>query len=602
MRQMFNLIARFNRDERGAFALIFGLVAVVLIAFGGAVVDYVAMEQVRNRGQIALDAATLALQPEIFKTPVNITDIKDRAEDLLLDRLGEQSGVTATLLTPIVDVASGTLTLEAEMSVPTVFVTLVGVHSLDPYIKSQATRRLLSVEVAMVLDNSGSMGQRSKMSNLKIAACNAVNILFYDRDGLGCEIPYGVTKNDNVKISVVPFTALVNIGTQFKNELWLDWTSASQVAAFGKILNFDDDDDEDTAFLGPMDRRTLFSETNTSWQGCIEARVSPYDTTDDAPDSPERKFIPLFSPDTVYNSSNYLSDTGGSCQVKTCTVTSDVSNCYEDRRGNWTCYSSSNDSYVKREGSKTTNMRSSSCLPSNPILTSTSENLSYRNGSYRGTQTKVYSLLTERELQDRMCKYTGTRVSSSQTNDNCPSAKLLPLTDQPKSVLDSIDAMVANGNTNIQQGTVWGMHALTSGEPLTEAKAAAPGQVSKVLIVMTDGENYPDLTSDSDMNGSSYFSWGFRYDGRLGPKSDINTRGKLTNVMDDRTVAACEYARNDRDIVVYTIGLGSDSGTKAMLTKCASDEDHAYFPENASDLNGVFRAIADKLAALRLSQ
>ncbi|MGV8832466.1 MAG: hypothetical protein ACOH2N_10855 [Devosia sp.] len=601
MRQFFNLIGRFRRDERGAFAVIFGLMAIVLVALSGATVDYVSLEQMRNRGQIALDAATLALQPEIFKTPVNVANIKQRAQDLLLDRLAGEHGVTASLHEPKVDVASGTLTLEAEMHVPTVFVALVGVKMMDAQIKSQAVRRLLSVEVAMVLDNSGSMGG-SKMSNLKTAACNAVNILFYDKDGLGCKVPTGVTKKTNVKIGVVPFTAMVNIGTQFKNKSWLDWTSQSQLAAYGKILNFDDDDNENTPFTGPVDRRTLFTETNTSWQGCIEARVAPYDTTDDPPDAAIRKFIPLFSPDTVYNNSNYLSDTGGSCQVKTCTQTTSVNGCYQDYWGRWTCYGASSSTYAKRVGSNTSNQGASSCIPSNGVLLNRSENYWYGYGGGQGTITSTYSLLTERELQDRICKYDGASTWSGNTNYACPSAKLLPLTDQPKAVLDSINAMVASGNTNIQQGTVWGMHALTSGEPLTEAAPMAPGQVSKVLIVMTDGENYPDLTNDSDMNGSTYFSWGFRYDGRIGPKADVNTRQKLTNVMDDRTIAACEYARNNRDITVYTIGLGSNNATKAMLTSCASDSEHAYFPNNASDLNDVFRAIAAKLAALRLSQ
>jgi Flp pilus assembly protein TadG len=50
MRQFSNLIGRFRRDERGAFAVIFGLMAIVLVALSGATVDYVSLEQMRNRG------------------------------------------------------------------------------------------------------------------------------------------------------------------------------------------------------------------------------------------------------------------------------------------------------------------------------------------------------------------------------------------------------------------------------------------------------------------------------------------------------------------------------------------------------------------------
>ena len=61
MSPFLSLVGRFGRDERGVFAVVFGLMAIVLIALGGAVVDYVALQQARSRAQIALDAAALAL-------------------------------------------------------------------------------------------------------------------------------------------------------------------------------------------------------------------------------------------------------------------------------------------------------------------------------------------------------------------------------------------------------------------------------------------------------------------------------------------------------------------------------------------------------------
>ena len=66
--------------------------AIVLVALSGAVVDYVALEQARNRSQVALDAAALALQPLIFEDPIDIADITAKAEALLHDRLGIVAG------------------------------------------------------------------------------------------------------------------------------------------------------------------------------------------------------------------------------------------------------------------------------------------------------------------------------------------------------------------------------------------------------------------------------------------------------------------------------------------------------------------------------
>lgn len=580
------LASRFTRDERGAFAVVFGLMAIVLIALGGAVVDYVALQQAKSRAQIALDAAALALQPQIFNEPINIADIKTKAENLLVDRLGNAFGVGVTISDPVANVGAGSLILEAQVSMPTMFVSLVGVQQLNAGIRSEAQRMMLDLEVAMVLDNSGSMGG-SRISNLKVAARCATNILLYDAvNDATCDPLSGASVKENVKIGLVPFALMVNIGTQFKNEAWLDWAGISPLAS----LNFDDDDNQNTPFNGPVDRAALFAATNSEWKGCVEARQDPYDTTDDAPDSPDKLFLPLFSPDTYTGLTNsYLSDTGGTCEVKTCIERVEERNC--DR---WGCAGPTITSYSKRIGSTTTNV-ASSCIPSERTQLSTSSSTS---GNKRITTT-TYSLLTPRELQERLCKYNNTNISDSRTNADCPGTAMLPLTNTPGTLTTRINQMVANGNTNIQQGTIWGVHMLTSGEPLTDALPRSDS-VAKALIVMTDGENYPKYSWD--MNGSGYFSWGFRKDNRLSDDPQkTDTQAEMTSVMDEKTRAACETAKG-LGIRVYVVGLAVPSSVKDLLDDCASGPEYAFFPDTPSDLVDDFKEIAGRLAPLRLAQ
>ena len=181
------------------------------------------------------------------------------------------------------------------------------------------------------------------------------------------------------------------------------------------------------------------------------------------------------------------------------------------------------------------------------------------------------------------------------------------MTQTPKTVTDKITAMKAEGSTNIQQGAVWGMHALTHEAPMTEGRPDNEGQVnaenvSKALIIMTDGENDPPFTS-SDFNGGTYFSWGFPYDGRLSQiASETNTETKIRAIQDAKTLAACDYAKNERHIEVYTIGLSSPNGVKAMLTTCATDAAHAFFQNKPEDLMDTFKAIADQLAPLTITK
>ena len=65
MRRLQDLLKRFRRDESGSFLVIFALLAIVLIATSGAVVDFTYTQTARSRAQTAIDAAALALQPKV---------------------------------------------------------------------------------------------------------------------------------------------------------------------------------------------------------------------------------------------------------------------------------------------------------------------------------------------------------------------------------------------------------------------------------------------------------------------------------------------------------------------------------------------------------
>ncbi len=56
--------------------------------------------------------------------------------------------------------------------------------------------------------------------------------------------------------------------------------------------------------------------------------------------------------------------------------------------------------------------------------------------------------------------------------------------------------MVATGNTNVTIGMVWGWHALTKSEPLTDA-SDPKNDLDKVVILLTDGDNTENRFSTS---------------------------------------------------------------------------------------------------------
>lgn len=551
------LLRQFRDDQRGAFAIMFGVIAVVLIAMGGAVVDYVSLEQARNRAQIALDAAALALQPRIFEKPVDRADIQQKAQALLNERLG--GGRAAAQIEAVeVDVPNGSLLLRAHMDISTIFVSLVGVEEMSASLISEATRKQLALEVVMVLDNSSSMSQQNRITYLQNAAKCAANTLFYtevvDSDfskgiSQSCEPASDAEQIADVRIGLVPFTATVNVGSSYASADWIDRDGLSSIAAD----NFDDDQNEDTPYRGPVKRLDLFASLNSNegWRGCVEAR--PHKSTGsgntlflDTDDTPPTRndgdtlFVPFFSPDLPdggnrgpnYGNQNYISDTGGSCT---------------------------------------------------------------RNNN-----------LSEREKLEQVCKYDNARVSASFSvgpNAECTLIPIQPLTDDPVAVTDTIARMKASGYTNIHEGTAWGFRVLSPTEPFSEGVDYTVTTNSKVMIIMTDGENTA-ATSTSDaqrLNGaSSYTAYGWPRNGRLGNMGWSNSA--LVREMDTRTLQTCTNAKAEGvGIRIYTIGLGSNSTTRQMLTNCASSTGNAHFPSNPSQLKDVFKSIADDLAALRLA-
>jgi hypothetical protein len=218
-------------------------------------------------------------------------------------------------------------------------------------------------------------------------------------------------------------------------------------------------------------------------------------------------------------------------------------------------------------------------------------------------RTRYYT--DPRAMQERQCKYaSGVTVSkwADGPNGDCPDSDILPLTDARTTVLTKISTMVAEGGTNIHQGVMWGFHMLSPTEPLTEGKPY-DSATSKVMIVMTDGENtyYPY----NNMNGAwLYMPYGFPYNQRLGKIGDSTEMFQAE--MDARTSTTCENAKA-AGISIYTIGLATDDTSdpakvKTMLTNCASSAGQAFFPKEPSELTDVFTKIASELAKLRLAR
>jgi hypothetical protein len=543
-----------------------------------------------------MDAAVLALQPKIHTQTK--AQIKATAEKLLNESL-DNPGVTITMLDPDIDKEEGRLLLQARISRPTFFVKFVGINKMEALVESEATRARNRLEVAMVLDNSGSMGG-TKIARLREAAVLAVDIISEYKD-----FP------DKVFFGLVPFNDMIKVNPSYRNtKSWLDKDGRSS----SSWDNFDDDDDSTTDHdvTKASDRLSRFdlfdAMDNVSWAGCVEARPHnpslPFeerlDVFDKAPtpSDGDSYIVPLFQPDTPDGTSyrfNYLSDSGSACSNTTstgvCTETS------------WTGrYASSGSSSSYNPDSGFPSNPNNTCSCSGRTITSSSSSWDWYYGTTTNRTCRVLGL---RERQERICKYEGAspnQIGYNSPNGSCTVDRVTPLTNDMGSIKTKINAMDANGGTNIHMGAMWGWRVLSPQEPFSEGVGYDKG-ASKVMIVMTDGENTAYPSGDNFNNTYYYSMYGLHYNERMGDLS--STSWQIRTEMNKRTLQVCQNAKaKDVDIEIYTIGLGVSSGSAngTMLTNCASDAGKAYFPADASELNDVFTAIADQLSDLRLSK
>lgn len=578
--------------------VIFGVMAIVLVALSGSVVDYVGVQQARTRAQVALDAATLSLQPSIYDETE--AEIRTKAQALLTQQIND-TGISSDIYNVDIDTEAGSLLIEARLNVPLVFVSLIGIDHMEPVIASEATRKKLNLEVVMVLDNSGSMDSYSRMTKLKTASKNAVDILFE-----------GKATKDNVAVAVVPFTTMVNAGSSYANASWVDKTGNSDIAND----NFDTDDNDATTFNGPVDRLALFGAlSNVSWRGCFEARPYPYSTNDTVPSNstPNTKFVPAFAPDEPGNKgqdptwgslfyNSYLDDEAAACvATHNCKFVQVQLNC----NSGWNnCNSTTtSNTTMATYPNGTTQTGSNVCNCNSDSVTSDTNWQNKQSGSSKYKErTRIcgqVSTLSDREKQERLCKYTGT-VSTSKDGPNagCPTALILPLNHTVSTIKNSINAMTADGGTNIHQGAIWGFHVISPSEPFTEG-TAYDSATSKVMILMTDGEN--TFYTAGNMNNAQFNqAYGLPYNQREGNMSSTNnSMATRMNTLLSETCTNIKAA----DITIYTIGLSSPNTTTTNLIKnCASDASKAFFPSAASELDSIFEGIANELADLRLAQ
>ncbi len=264
------LLRRFSKARQGSVATMVAVAMVPVVIAAGVGLDVSRAMSSRNNLQDALDATALALAH--LPSGTSQTTLNSKATSWLNANLNDKALGTITLtVTPTV----GKLDLLATSTVKTTLTSITGYQNMPVQAKSTVQWGLGHVEIALVLDNTGSMAG-TKLSTLKTAATDLVDTLAGSIDSSDASA---------LKIAVIPFSMTVNIGSTYKTASWMTGVMPS---AYGT----------DLFSSGSTNRFTMLNQMNVTWGGCVEARPQPYDVQDTAPNTDgATKIVPYFAPD-----------------------------------------------------------------------------------------------------------------------------------------------------------------------------------------------------------------------------------------------------------------------------------------------------------------
>jgi Flp pilus assembly protein TadG len=242
-------LASFRRAEDGSLTIFGVYLAILIFMLGGIAVDVMRSEQVRTAVQNVEDTAVLAA--------TNLNQSLD-AESVVKDYFAKAG--MANYLKSVTVTSSANykqVSAVATTTVPTYFMKLEGIDTLNTQNDSTAVQSIGNVEIALALDNSGSMSQAmnssdngcttnhynryhwggyssctttSKIDGLKTAADAFVDTMF-NKSAAG-----------TITMSIFPYDAHVNIG----NDL-LQYLNVSNEQTQSKCVDFQASDFTSTA-------------------------------------------------------------------------------------------------------------------------------------------------------------------------------------------------------------------------------------------------------------------------------------------------------------------------------------------------------------------
>ncbi len=536
------LLTRFWRSDAGNFGMMLAAGLPAILGAVGLAIDVSNLLTARTNLQNALDSAVLAASRLMDGSQSREESFDGFFAANIQGRNGLENAEADLSVEEGVNYIKTSATAHADVKLH--FAFLFG-DSARVSAKASAYESTANLEVALVLDNTGSMGE-TNMKALREAATDLIETLEAEK----------VQKQDReIRAALVPFATAVNVNGKGFKKSWIDRRKSlpdSDPSLNGE--NFELEDGERVGHWELFKRLKSKAKVDVEWKGCVEARPARYNADgspklgdtpnlDDTPpdaSKPETLFVPYFAPDEPGEARYAINEPRH------------LNNTYLDD--------------IVPSGTDTDGGRQKSILK--------------------------YS------IKDIDNKISETAPLTSGPNYACPTP-IAPLTEDLDALKGEIEDMVYwyGSGTNVAEGLAWGMRVLSPGEPYTQGNPFDAKETTKVVVVFTDGENNVFGAENASINKSDYGSYNFLDTGRMGTTS----RGTALDNVNKLTLGACTALKN-KDVRVFTVVLGADSKkNRDLYSACATSKEDYYPTKNPEQLKAAFNQISYAISQLSVT-
>lgn len=239
---------RFCKATGANVAITFGLLLIPVMLAAGAAIDYSRAGAVRAAMQNTADAT--ALMAAKNWSGENTAQLQQAAGAWFAANFSNSS-VNNLQIAATSNPANNTVNITATGSIGTSLLGIAGINQINLSVSSTATAGVTKLQVALVLDNTGSMAEYGKMSALRAATHQMLQ-----RFSKAAQNP------GDIQVAIIPFTTAVNVGQSNANANWIEWSYTG---------------------LDGLGGTNTLSVSQTGWTGCVADRDQNYDVQNSAP-------------------------------------------------------------------------------------------------------------------------------------------------------------------------------------------------------------------------------------------------------------------------------------------------------------------------------